>query len=46
MHRAGRVLSYHELQQLEDRTVPRYAANLDAEGYRRYVVAAGFGVLV
>ena len=46
MLRAGRVLPYRELQLAEDRPVSRYAAELAAEGFRRYVVAAGFGVLV
>jgi hypothetical protein len=36
MLRAGRPLTYHQCQQLEDRPVSRYAHGLAVEGYRRW----------
>ena len=39
MCRAGRTLSDHELQVIEDRPVSRFAASLAREGYRRFTEA-------
>lgn len=39
MLKAGRTLTDHELQQLEPRSVSRYAADLAREGYRRFTAA-------
>lgn len=34
---AGRPLSYHELQAIEDRPVSHYAAEVANDGYRRFI---------
>lgn len=40
MFQAGRSLTDHELQAIEDRPVSRYAAKLAREGYQRFTAAS------